>query len=398
MRHRLLAYMLNPVRQITDEADHRFESLLERHICDQITCRGFHVRAQVCVGDPTNQRYRIDLVVEGMQGRLAVECDGDQWHGPDRYEQDMARQRDLERAGWQFVRIRGGDFYRDRAKALEPLWAELDRLGIRPGGIDQAAAVPPPPAATVNVGHSDADEIIDADQSPAEDVEDVDAQNGEPHLPGKRLDATPRRSEHRSISATQLPGTVFTPYVAYSGSASEDPRSISLGAVADGLCRIIEVEGPMIAKRAYDIYLRGCGIKRMGHELRSTMNKALSSAIRQGKIVSENEAATRGLILSTVRVKGTPPIIIRTRGPRTFNEIPPDEIRAVGKYVSENLHVEPGTDEHLRSVLEHFDLRRLTTQVGTSILEILDKKSNYVPGLFEDGMKSEGTGDLFKHE
>jgi hypothetical protein len=42
-----------------------------------------------------------------VQGRLAVECDGDEWHGPDRYEQDMARQRDLERAGWQFVRFRG---------------------------------------------------------------------------------------------------------------------------------------------------------------------------------------------------------------------------------------------------------------------------------------------------
>jgi hypothetical protein len=31
--------------------------------------------------------------------------------------------------------------------------------------------------------------------------------------------------------------------------------------VADSLCRIIEVEGPMVAKRAYDIYLRGCGIR-----------------------------------------------------------------------------------------------------------------------------------------
>ena len=28
--------------------------------------------------------YRIDLVVEGMQGRLAVECDGDAWHGAER--------------------------------------------------------------------------------------------------------------------------------------------------------------------------------------------------------------------------------------------------------------------------------------------------------------------------
>lgn len=39
---------------------------------------------------------RIDLVVEGTKARLAVECDGDKWHGADRYEADMARQRMLE--------------------------------------------------------------------------------------------------------------------------------------------------------------------------------------------------------------------------------------------------------------------------------------------------------------
>jgi hypothetical protein len=126
------------------------------------------------------------------------------------------------------------------------------------------------------------------------------------------------------------------------------------------------------------------------------MNKALSSAIRQGKLVSENDADTKGVIFSTVRIKGTTPIKIRTRGPRLFSEIPPDELRAVGHYISTNLHVTAGTDEHLRLVLDHFDLRRLTTQVGTAILEILDKKSNSVTDLFEDGDKSEGTADLFK--
>ena len=158
--------------------------------------RGFHIRTQVCVGDPTNHRYRIDLVVEGMQGRLAVECDGDQWHGPDRYEQDMARQRDLERAGWQFVRVRGGDFYRDRAKALEPLWAELDRLGIKPGGIDKAAAVPPAPVVIEDVGHSYADEVINADPSPVEPVEHEEAGNIKSHQSSRQqLDEPPRASE-----------------------------------------------------------------------------------------------------------------------------------------------------------------------------------------------------------
>ena len=64
--------------------------------------------------------------------------------------------------------------------------------------------------------------------------------------------------------------------------------------VSEGIVRIIEVEGPVVAKRAYDIYLRGCGIKRMGHELKSTMNKALAHAIRQGRLVSEDEAAGSG--------------------------------------------------------------------------------------------------------
>jgi restriction endonuclease-like protein len=331
-----------------------------------------------------------------MQGRLAVECDGDQWHGPDRYEQDMARQRDLERAGWQFVRVRGGDFYRDRAKALEPLWAELDRLGIKPGGIDQAAAVPPSPAVVEDAGPSYADEVISAEPTPAEPVERGDAVSSKPHQPIRPLDELPRASEHRSARSTQLSDTLFVPYVAYGGSAGDDPRSISLGAVAEGLCRIIEVEGPMVAKRAYDIYLRGCGIKRMGHELRSTMNKALSSAIRQGKLVSESDADTKGFIFSTVRINGTPQIKIRTRGPRLFSEIPPDELRAVGQYISANPDVKPGTDEHLRLVLDHFDLRRLTTQVGTAILEILDKKSNSVSDLFEDGKRSEHGADLFE--
>ncbi len=142
-RRELLEYMIDPRRRITDENEQRFESKFERDVFHLIMQRGFRVRTQVGVGDITNHRYRIDLVVEGMQGRLAVECDGDEWHGPERYEQDMARQRDLERAGWQFVRIRGGDFYRDPEQAMEPVWAELDRLGISTGGIDKAAAEPP---------------------------------------------------------------------------------------------------------------------------------------------------------------------------------------------------------------------------------------------------------------
>jgi hypothetical protein len=156
-----------------------------------------------------------------------------------------------------------------------------------------------------------------------------------------------------------------------------------LVAVADGLCRIIQIEGPITAKRAYDIYLRGCGIKRLGPELKSTMNKALSNAIRQGNVISENEPGVSGLLFSTVRIKETPKVRLRCRGPRTFEEIPPAELRAAGKHLAEALHLKSGSDEHLRAILEYFDLKRLTTQVGTTLIEILDRPETSSTPLFD---------------
>ena len=68
--------------------------------------------------------YGIDLVVVGATARLAIECDGDAWHGPDAYR-DMARQRELERCGWRFVRVLESEFYLDPAKAMTPVWERL---------------------------------------------------------------------------------------------------------------------------------------------------------------------------------------------------------------------------------------------------------------------------------
>jgi very-short-patch-repair endonuclease len=383
MRSRLLSYMLNPGRLATEERDQRFESQFERQVFQLIANRGFRVRTQVCVGDPTNHRYRIDLVVEGMQGRLAVECDGDQWHGPDRYEQNMARQRDLERSGWQFVRIRGSDFYREHVKAMEPLWAELDRLGIKPGGIDEAAAEPPPPANSQRIDRKEVDEVMHGDPLPA-DISGDAPSTDRTHLPDTVDDlfgGDETRSPEIAPHAHNLP---FAVYAAYDGPAGEDPRTVSAGTVAEDLCRIIEVEGPMLAKRAYDIYLQGCGIKRMGHELRSTMNKALANAIRQGRVLSEDERGKRGLLYSVVRVRESPPIKLRSRGPRTFEEIPPSELQTVATYLAERRNLKPGSDEHLRAVLECFDLKRLTVQIGTTLREILGKRYPYVDNLLSD--------------
>jgi len=61
-----------------------------------------------------------------------VECDGDAYHNEENAAEDAARQRELERVGWTFVRIRGSRFFRDPEAALQPLWQRLAELDIRP--------------------------------------------------------------------------------------------------------------------------------------------------------------------------------------------------------------------------------------------------------------------------
>src|SRR5262245_51357486 len=103
------------------------DSWFEVDVFLRIHGRGYRVIPQFEVAD-----YHIDLVIEGMHGRLAVECDGDFWHGPERYEADMIRERMLQRCGWTFWRVRGGEFYRDPDAAMNDLWRTLDLLGIQP--------------------------------------------------------------------------------------------------------------------------------------------------------------------------------------------------------------------------------------------------------------------------
>ncbi|MCD4728256.1 MAG: AAA family ATPase [Pirellulales bacterium] len=107
-----------------------FDSWFEIDVALELARKGFEVIPQYKV-----DRKRIDLVVEGGQARLAVECDGDHWHGSDRYEEDMERQRQLGRGGgWEFFRVRESVFRFNKDEALEGLWRMLEERDIFPRG------------------------------------------------------------------------------------------------------------------------------------------------------------------------------------------------------------------------------------------------------------------------
>jgi very-short-patch-repair endonuclease len=140
LRRGLIAHFARPFAEQPPEAAaarELCESPLEREVYDWLAERGYRVRPQVRVGN-----YRIDLVVEGgNHARLAIECDGDKYHGPEKWTADVRRQRVLERVGWSFWRCFASTFVRRREAVLEDLAAAIAARGIQPIALQTAAPV-----------------------------------------------------------------------------------------------------------------------------------------------------------------------------------------------------------------------------------------------------------------
>ena len=391
--------------RIRGEQPPPYDSWFEVDVALELLRRSYRVRSQWKVAEKS-----IDLVVQGLANRLAVECYGDAWHGPEEYEHDLNRLRQLERGGrWTFVIIREAEFYTDRSRAIQPVLEECERLGIYPAdqyeespSVESRMAASGP--ASVEMGHeatprTDEEQTgTDADAQANPVSSDELGQAVQDSEAGKERpapeDQPPPESRATAIlgavisnsrmkgnaSGSQDSYTPLSDYEAYDGPPEIDPRSANPNAVAEGLIRIIAVEGPVIAKRVYDIYLRGCGIKRMGNEIKRTMNNALAHAIRKGRVESEDETGEGGLLFSVVRLMGTTPVIQRRRGPRTFEEIPPSELQLLAMYLVERHGFASGSKEHLRAMLEVLDLKRLTTPVETRFKQILKTSNAYVDG------------------
>lgn len=133
LRYKLLDHFLNykpqqiPTQRIYERTlgtqPDPFESWFEVDVYNDIVTNNYSVIPQYEVA---KGRYRIDLVTLLSNGiKIAIECDGDKYHGPEQFQNDLMRQKVLERCGWQFFRVRGAEYYSNRKKALEPLWKLL---------------------------------------------------------------------------------------------------------------------------------------------------------------------------------------------------------------------------------------------------------------------------------
>jgi very-short-patch-repair endonuclease len=136
LKYKVIEHFRNPMESghvaMHDQVLDACESTFEKEVGGELLKRGYRLRPQVPVA-----AYRLDFVVEGQgDRRLAIECDGDPYHGPDRWAADIKRQKALERLGWIFWRVWGSHWYSDRGGCVQDLIATLDHLKIAPLGAD----------------------------------------------------------------------------------------------------------------------------------------------------------------------------------------------------------------------------------------------------------------------
>jgi very-short-patch-repair endonuclease len=402
LRYRLIQHVRDPdssARNFEQEVG-RTESPFEREVLKRLTNAGFKVRTQVQVG-----YFRIDMVVEGDGKRLAVECDGDRYHPIEKLAEDMNRQAILERLGWRFARIRGSAFYRDPDQAMESVFKRLDDLEIFPhtssvnGGDSEDRTLIEELKTIIANGFVDvtdeassstetieAEEVVDVAVTEAAIPEatevaelGVSAVSSEP-APEEVIVDDLGKSSDPPIRPTNKAASLLSEYIHYTGPVCHDPRTTSQPQIADDLLNIVKTEGPVQVKRAFDIYLRSCGIKRMGHDLRDSLLGAVAHLKRSEVIAAHKYQADDDSLAEIVWVRGTASEVLRKRGDRSLEEIPLGELYSITQSVALTRKIEAGNEAHLRAVLEVLDLKRLTSNAEAILKQAITADFLKSPG------------------
>jgi very-short-patch-repair endonuclease len=291
----------------------RCQSGFEREVCERLLDANYRVRSQVKAGP-----FSIDLVVEGADDRrLAIELDGDAWHGPDRWHEDMARQAALERAGWIFWRVFGSQWIADDGHWWGNLVATLGQMGIEPIGAEAAedvftefrafGASPDGDGDGEGPEGSEAAEATGLEASVAGDPDEPGEGAGQPrqatlpaHVDGEPHSGADSPGNVRPISAGKTPATPSTTVPVAGASAAEaeisddpKPASAGIGDTADPSrfydddyretlqsigCGIVDEVGPMTFKHLCDRIARLHGFQRTGSEIRRIVDRAMRRA------------------------------------------------------------------------------------------------------------------------
>lgn len=203
IKSKLLKHFENPMPEgqkiMGNDALELCDSGFEKEVLTRLLDAGYRAKPQVAAG-----AYRIDIVVEGHEDRrLAIELDGDAYHGPDKWADDMHRQSILERAGWVFWRVFGSQWQSNKEYWWAHLIQTLDAMAIEPigsegsnGAFVQYLLVPKSPASNASISDHLNNKIVGS-VPVLNDLHSEERINENTQIASITGDVVPKRSQER---------------------------------------------------------------------------------------------------------------------------------------------------------------------------------------------------------
>ena len=127
---------------------------------------------------------------------------------------------------------------------------------------------------------------------------------------------------------------LLAPFTPWRGRPLPGASGVSTEQTIEAFVEIVEAEGPLMCRRLYELYVSASGDPGVA-SVKRHLNRAAYAAVRDG-MLSQVEPLGGGQADKTVYLPGTPPIVVRERGPRPINQIPPSEVYAFAQTLTDN--------------------------------------------------------------
>jgi hypothetical protein len=159
----------------------------------------------------------------------------------------------------------------------------------------------------------------------------------------------------------------LAPYAAWEPRDVPDPRAAGRGVIDPVLAEIVAAEGPILAARAYALYNKASGGKKLTSIARAPLSGAAYRLRMAGRIEIVPADETPGQGDEILRVTGSPPVRVRELGPRSLDEVPLPEIAELMERLTT-----AGANDLKRAVLDAYGLVRMTAKADEYLERALE--------------------------
>jgi dethiobiotin synthetase len=168
--------------------------------------------------------------------------------------------------------------------------------------------------------------------------------------------------EWLAASVDAAPAQVtLEPYAAWESRPVGDPRATPRASIMEAMLEIVGTEGPMTASRAYSLYNRASGGRKLTSVARAPLSSSIYWLAQERRVVLVRKDDIPWQDDDVVRMPDSPAVRVRELGPRALEEVPLDEIaELIRRLRSAGSAREPA--EAKRAVLSAYGLVRLTSR------------------------------------